>query len=151
MEESSDNLMGIYFQKIQGVLLTFQFIEELIRMHISYCYQIIYLKVSRHIPFKYNYKDLQKDSLGTLISKFKKFNKDSSLITNIENIVKDRNYCAHQAYLLTYEQQRNPEHLIKEVKRIDEIIGKAENCLERLMAEGKQIEGIYNSIREMKS
>lgn len=151
MEQSSNNLVKLYMQKIPGVLLKFQFIEELLRMYISYCYQIIHIKVFKLIPFGYNYKDLQKDSLGKLITKFKKLSKDSSLIRNIENIVKDRNYCAHEVYLLTYEQQKDLEYLMIEIKKIDEITSKAEDCRKRLSAKVKQVENVLNCIREAKT
>ena len=137
-------------KKLQGILVTFQFIEELLRMYIAYCYKIISLKVSKFIEFKYSYKDLQKDSLGTLISHFKKLSKKSSLIKNIEQIIKDRNYCAHEAYLLTYEQQKDSNYLLKEIKKLDEMISKTQNCFELLLAEVKQIEEVCKNIHEVK-
>ena len=151
MEQSPDKLMELYLQKAPGVLFTFQFIEEFLRMYIAYCYQIINFKVSKHIPFKYNYKDLQKDSLGTLLSKFKKFSKDSSLIKEIENLVKDRNYSAHEVYLLTYEQQKDSKYLLREIEKIDEIARKGEECRERISAQLKEVEAVWNRIREGKN
>jgi hypothetical protein len=150
MNQSSEKLMALYLQKVPCVLLTFQYIEEFLRMYIAHCYQIINFKVSKHIPFKYNYKDLQKDSLGTLLSKFKNLSKESSLIKKIENLVKDRNYCAHEAYLLAYEQQKDSKYLIKEIEKIDEIARKVEDCRELISGQLKQVEAVWNSIREGK-
>jgi hypothetical protein len=151
MDQSPENLLGQYFQKLPEALLKFQFIEELLRMYISHCYQIIFVRTSQQIPFKYEYKDLQKDALGALLRKFKRFSDNNTLIGKIENIIKDRNYCAHEAYLLTYAQQNDPGHLRAEIEKMETIITKAEDCRQLLSAEVKQLEAIRNSINESKS
>jgi len=151
MNSSADNLLGQYFQKLPEALLKFQFIEELLRMYIVYCYQIISLRIPKQIPFKYKYKDLQKDALGTLLGKFKKFTNNALLIGKIESIIKDRNYCAHEAYLFTYAQQNDSLYLAAEIGKIDTIITKAEDCRQFLSEELKQLELIKNSINESKT
>jgi hypothetical protein len=151
MDASASHLLGQYFEKLPEALLKFQFIEEVLRMYIAYCYQIICLRVSKQIPFKYEYNDLQKDALGTLLGKFRKCSNNDLLIGQIENIIKDRNYCAHEAYLLTYEQQKDSGYLAAEIEKMGKIITKAEDCRQLLSAELRQLEGIRNSIDGSKS
>jgi hypothetical protein len=150
MDKSADQLLGQYFEKLPEALLKFQFIEESLRIYIAYCYQIISLRIPKEITFKYGYNDLQKDSLGTLLRKFKKFSANDLLIQKLGSIVKDRNYCAHQAYLLTYKQQKNPGYLAAEIRKMGKIIAKAESCRELLSAELSELERIKNRIYKSK-
>ncbi len=146
MNKSADKLLSQYFLKLPDALLNFQFIEESLRMYIAYCYEIISVRVSKQIPFKYRYKDLEKDALGKLLSKFKRFNSNNELIGKIEKVIKDRNYCAHKAYLLTYEQQNDPDYLKSELEKLENIVNKAKECMHFLSAELKQAEEIKKSL-----
>jgi len=148
MTEQANNTIEEYFNKLPDALLNFQFIEEFLRMYISYSYEIISLSVSPYIPFKYSYKDLEKNALGKLVSEFKKLNKNEEVTKKIEKIIKDRNYCAHEAYLLTSEQQNDPEYLSKEIAKLEKIVRKAKECLKGISAEVKRVEGIRNSLKK---
>ena len=139
-ESTAKLLLDKYFDKLPGALLNFQFIEESLRMYIAYCYEIISKRVSELIPFKYRYQDLKKDSLGRLLNKFKKLNNNERLIDKIEKLVEDRNYCAHEAYLLTYEKQNDPDYLTKELAKLENIINEAKECVQLLFSEVKKIE-----------
>ena len=151
MPQSPNDLLEQHIHRFSSAVMEFQFIEELLRMYISYCYYIIHLSLSKKIPFKYAYKDLQKDSLGKLLDKFKKFSNNNELIKKIDHIIKDRNYCAHKAFILTYEQQKNFDFLAAELEKVERIITKARDCTQLLLAEVGQVEGIKNSIEESKS
>jgi len=150
MTEQENKTIEQYLQKLPDALLNFQFIEEFLKMYIAYCYEIITLRVSSHIPFKYRYKDLKKDALGKLVMKFKKINNNDKLIGKIEKIIKDRNYCAHEAYLLIHEQQNDPEYLSKEIAKLEKIVLEAKECLQEISAELKHVEAIKNSLKESK-
>lgn len=150
MTEQISDILRQYFQKLPEALLNFQFIEESQRLYIAYCYEIIALGVSQHIPFKYSYKDLKKDSLGTLTRKFKNFCNNDKLIGKIEIIIKYRNDCAHKAYLLTFEQQNDSEYLSKEIAKLEKIVLKAKECLSELSAELQHVQAIKDSLNESK-
>jgi hypothetical protein len=74
MSNDLDSLSSEYNSKLQSAMVTFQFIEESLRMYIDLSFWIIIKKIDNIIPFNFSYKDVQKDSLGTLLDKFKKFN-----------------------------------------------------------------------------
>ena len=94
-----------YNSQIMRVLSNFQFIEEALRMYISYSYRLITQKLDKQIPFSFTYNDVKNDSLGKLLKKFKKINANSKLIKNLEKLKKERDFIAHKAFLLTQDEQ----------------------------------------------
>jgi hypothetical protein len=135
-----------YFDLVSQSLMEFQFIEEAFRMYISYCYNIITNKVTGHIPFNFTYKDLEKDALGTLLWKFKKFSNNKKLAIKIEKLIKERNRCAHEAYLLTYEQRHSSAYFENEVEKLKSTIVQAKESLAELFKEVKHVEKVLNAL-----
>ncbi len=77
------SLLAEYWSKLQSALLSFQFMEESIRMYLTSAYRIVSKKLDNQIPFEFTYKDVQNDSLGKLLIRFDKFNSNKPLIGKI--------------------------------------------------------------------
>ena len=135
-----------YWTNLQKALMNFQFMEESIRMYLTSAYCIVLRKLDNQIPFEFTYKDVEKDSLGKLLIKFGKFNSNKQLIDNIREIMKDRNHCAHRAYLMTAEELNDEEFLSDEVVRVKRIVTRSKEYLDSLFEEWKSIEEIGKSM-----
>ncbi len=135
-----------YFDLIPPILLDCQFIEEMLRMYISNSYEIIKKKLNKSIPFKFSYADLKSDNLGVIIKKFKKLNNNKDLIKNVEIVRKHRNFCVHQAYLLTYEEQKDELYLRNAIKELSQMKAKVKSCLVNVINELEKIENIKNNL-----
>jgi hypothetical protein len=142
MTKSADTLLAEYFDYHQKAMLRMQFIEELIRMYLSRHFEIIRRKTRGIVIFKYNYSDVQKKALGALVEDLNKTNGNSILVKSIKTLVKDRNYCAHGAFLLTYEEQKNVEYLKNELDKMKDIANRAEECLLNLTNEANLLDKI---------
>ncbi len=126
--------------------MNFQFMEESIRMYLASAYCIVLRKLDNQIPFEFTYKEVEKDSLGKLLIKFGKFNSNKQLIDNISEIIKERNHCAHRAYLMTAEELNDEEFLSDEVAKLKRIVTRSKEYLDSLMEECKSIEEIRKSM-----
>ena len=78
----------------------FQFIEECLKMYLCECFDIVRKNVQGKIAFEYTDKDVRNKSLGPLIVMFKKYSTNKQLVERLEKIREDRNYIAHEAYVL---------------------------------------------------
>ncbi len=141
------SLLAEYWTKLQNALLNFQFMEESIRMYLASAYRIVSKKLDNQIPFEFTYKDVQNDSLGKLLIKFDKFNSNKPLIGKIRQLIKERNYCAHRAYLMTAEEQNDDKFLSDEIVKLKTIVSSSKECLNSLMEELKRIEEIRKNIK----
>jgi len=140
-------LLDEYFKKVQIALLNFQFIEESIKMYITFSYWIVIKKLEKQLPYNFSYNDVKNNSLGKLLKKFEKFNSEKKLINEIKQLIKDRNFIVHQAYLLTYEEQKDDKYLSEQIKNLEKIIVRSKKCLNELSQELQKIEKIKNSIK----
>lgn len=91
-----------YISYVNQSLMSFQFIEELIRMYLERCYWIIRKKVGEDLAITLSRNDIEKLSLGGLLKEFKKFNANADLINGMHKLIPWRNRVAHQALLFTF-------------------------------------------------
>jgi hypothetical protein len=142
--EKTEHLFS-YTAMIGDILIDFQFVEESLRMFISNSYQYIAKQLSKKIPFEYDYRDVEKDALGTLINKFEKLNDNKPLISELRDLTKYRNDYAHRGFLTTYEEMNNSQHLESELETARDIKKRTQQCLFALLKEWKKIQELLKS------
>lgn len=141
------SLLQEYWNKLGNALTNFQFIEEVIKIYLDYSYKIVSENLKEQIPFDFSYEDVKKDSLRILIRKFKKFNLDKELIKKIGQLIDERNFVAHKAYLMTSVEREDDKYLSEQIKRIEEVISKSNECFLELHQEYEKVVKIYESIK----
>ena len=129
-----------YVNLISAILVNFQFIEEGIRMYISGVLKYIETELSGVIPFHYNDTDIAKDSMGKLINKFEKLNNNNDLITELKDLIKYRNDCAHRGFLLLNKQAYDEKYLKTRLEDLENVEKRTTDCLSRLHKEVVKIE-----------
>lgn len=107
-------------------------------------YVLTLFRLKGTLPFHPPLKDLEKDALGRLISKFEQFSDDAELIGKLKQMQPFRNRCAHRGLLLTTEQQRDVEFLRTETKAIYAMQLIARDCLNKLLSEWQRLEDVLN-------
>jgi hypothetical protein len=136
-----------YLNEVSHAAARFQFLEETLRMHLASCFRIVELSVMDKLSFGFTYKDLERKSLGSLIELFKKFNSNSELLKLLQGLAKERNYVAHQAYLMTQDEQRSSEVLVREKKKVADISEKAHKAVTSLSKESRRIECLIEELK----
>jgi hypothetical protein len=145
MTQKKTGHFDTYIAMIGDILIDFQFIEASLRIFLSNSYQYIAKRLSGKIPFRYDYRDVEKNALGTLINKFQKLNDNKSLISELKDLSKYRNEYAHRGFLLTYEQMHDVLYLESELKTLREIKKRTEQCISVLHKEWGKVQELLKS------
>jgi abortive infection bacteriophage resistance protein len=128
-----------YTAALQAVMLDFQFIEEALRRYISRAYELIRQKTAGEIPFKFEEKDLERDSLGKLVQKFSQLSDNDVLCDTIRKLVPTRNMCAHNGLMITYQVAEAPARFDNLTAALERLRMTTNKCVLDLIAEGKKI------------
>lgn len=110
-----------YSNALQMALADFQYIEECLRLYISVAYDLIRHETSKHLPFKFDASDLDRDALGRLIDKYAKFSNNTILVSALREILPRRNEIAHRGLLLSSAQQHDIAFLDEQTQRLAEM------------------------------
>lgn len=136
MEQDHQNSLD----EIIKALTRFQFIEEGIKVYLKMAYSLIEQKTQGQPPIRMSTSHLENKPLGSPLQEFKKYNDNDSLISNVKNLMKDRNYLAHRAFYITYEHLFDQKDLNIHSTGVRNIREQAEKCVEQLIGEIAQIE-----------
>ena len=134
---------------LTDALMTFQYIEEGLKMYIERAYWIILKKVGNAIPIRLSRDDIETKPLNRLLDHFAKYNSNDSLVAELRGLTKERNYCAHQAFLLTVSETEDADYMRKHIDKIKEIKVMANRGLQRLFKEAHQIEETVKSLGQL--
>ena len=133
-------LIGEHRDALSSALLSLQYVEEGMRMYLRNAYEIIALRVRDEFEYTRSEADVRKKSMGQLLREFRQMTSNAPLVSQIVGLVEDRNFCAHEAFLLTYEEQQNTAALTKAIARIKDIEARAEACRLGLFDEVRRIQ-----------
>ena len=139
-----EQLIQEHREVASDLILTFQFIEEMLRKQLEFTFDIVRLKLDNLLPFKFNYSTYEKAALGRLIEAFKNISNDDDLIKELCSLVKYRNKAAHNCFILPDEHVHDLDYLkseIDEFKKIDERAEIAFHKLEERVRELYKIRG----------
>lgn len=129
-----------YRDLVHAVIVDYQYMEEGLRGYLGTTYRLIREKVDGAVPFTYEYDDNDKESLGTLVSKFEKLNGNATLIKELKDLVPSRNAVAHRAFLLTSKQHDDAEHLKKLSASMRKLKMRTGDCVVALFDEIRNVE-----------
>jgi hypothetical protein len=139
-----------YIDYIPNVLLVFQHIEEAIRQYLLRCEYIIATRLEGIAKYRISEKQIDKFSLGRLVDEFERFNDNDDLIRRLRSIVAERNFIAHQSYIVLHEKGGKLEE-IEEIKPLYERAVKAkesaEKCFFELIQEIEKLEERFTEIQ----
>lgn len=128
-----------YKQVVYLLLLDFQFVEELLKIVTASSYEIIRRSIPAHIQFRPSRRDLEKESLGKLIRKYEEVSGNASLASKLKALVGERNFCAHRAFVLTFEEQQDLTFLEHESVRLAMLRERSRECVIGLQEEWRML------------
>ena len=140
------SLFETHSKKLGIAIMYFQYIEEAIKDYLVEVYEIIKKRLGSQIPFKFSDKSVENDSLEKLLTKFRKVNSNKDLIDRVGRLIKDRNYCAHRAYVMELKQMFSNKYLSNEIRKFNRIIDSSRKCLMGLQMELKRVKMIKSKL-----
>lgn len=130
-------------------LVAYQMIEEQLKSYITIAHKIIRLCLSNRIPYKYLPEEIDGYALERLLAIFAKLNDNDELIKKLNQLPKDRNYCAHKAYAQAYfKRVLDKQSLNSDCAKIKEMGKYAWECFQSLKYEIGQIEAVENKAQK---
>lgn len=133
-------------EELSNAIMSLQYVEEAIKNYLGEVYEIIKKKLGNQIPFDFSRKSVKNDSLRRLLTKFSKVNSNKDLIDRIDHLIKDRNYCVHQAYVMTFEKMFNNKYLSDEIKKFKILADNSSKYLILLQRELKKVREIKRKL-----
>lgn len=125
-----------------------QMIEEALRIYIETAEKLIEAAVPYGVPFRADVKGLQNDTMGKLIDKFGRLNRNTGLITELKQLTKHRNYIAHAAFRRVIQGASNgTENLAYMEKHAHEVGDASERLLAVLAQEMRSLILNYPNIQ----
>ena len=125
---------------INRALMRFQFIEEGMRVYLDSAYLLVKATLDGTLPVRLTRKQIESKTLRQLVGDFEKFNDNESLISDIRDLIEDRNFVAHQAFLVVGQRLLADASLSEEIDKLASIADKAEKCVEALRKELRDVE-----------
>ena len=127
-----------------NLIISFQFIEEMLRKQLEFTFDIVRLKLDNIIPFKYDY---ERAALGRLIEAFKNISDEENLIKELDALVKYRNKAAHNCFILPDEHVNDLNYLKKEIEEFRSIDERAEKVFHILEERVRELYKIKNDLK----
>ncbi|WP_430009302.1 hypothetical protein [Methylophaga lonarensis] len=88
----------IYIEACTKAILSFQMLEEALKICIGLSYEVIQLSTPNPLQFRFQAENINNLPLGPLISKYKDITSKPEQADEIRKIIKWRNFIAHNAF-----------------------------------------------------
>lgn len=95
----SNQAPGSYLATVHKALLSFQMIEEALKICVGLSYEVIAKTAPTPIVFRFDPAIINSTPLGKLIKMFSEVNCNAELISDLRKVLKWRNFCAHNAFV----------------------------------------------------
>lgn len=142
MSDQFDN----FSRKVTLCMMTYQFIEYSLRFCLHRCHAIIKFRLDGHLTYEVPTQSVEDAALGRLIDWYKTFTSNTALIKQLRSIKAERDRIAHQAYVLTLEEQRDDVFLARRIGELEAIHERARACLLDLQSEMEGTDKVVNEV-----
>ena len=131
-----------YADVVRDILWNCQVVEESLRRYLTASYKYVQKTMAGSLPFRFDRKDIENDSMGSLVSKFERLSDNTSLVTQLKSLTKHRNMCAHKAFALTVKEWCDAEFVGGKLESLLQIRSSSETCASSVKKEYKRLEGL---------
>jgi len=114
----------LYVTWIGKALLSYQMLEEALKLCIGVSYEIICASNPSEVDFKFSYSSINNAPLGSLIRMFSNVSKNETLVSDLKSkdVIRWRNFCAHNAFMHEFMNRTSQsffsQHSVEEIKRV---------------------------------
>lgn len=137
-----------YFDSVTQCMITFQHIEEGMKMVLARLELLTCLRLKGYTHYDSNPRcqAIQNAAMGRLLDMLKVYVDDPELISNLKKIKKSRDEVAHQSLLLTIEETKDKEQIHEKTSNMDELNEFAMAVLMRLLEHWKDLDKTLNKL-----
>ena len=137
-----------YFDAVTRCLMTFQYIEETLKMVLVRLESLTYFRLKEYTPYnlKPRLDSIRSAAMGRLIDMLKIYSDDDRLIADLKEIKKRRDQVAHQSLLMTVEEMNDRETIHLKASELEDMEKSAEDTLKKILEKWKHLDNILNKI-----
>jgi hypothetical protein len=128
-----------YLNRLPQCLMTFQFIEEGLKMYIQAADVMIHMRMKDSLHYEASSKNLWRQPLGSLIRKFERRTDKKDLVAALRAVAEERNFFVHRGFLLTQNEVAGREDISQLLERLESVHVKAKRCLVDLVSESCRV------------
>lgn len=136
-----------YIAAINQALLSFQMIEEALKICVGMSYEIIRATTPSPIVFRFDPAAVLNAPLGRLIKMFSEVTANDALVNDLRKVIQWRNFCAHNAFVHEFLNRTSKSpfelHTTEDVNIIAKL---AFGFIERLDTEMKSIRAEHATV-----
>ncbi|MCX4186286.1 hypothetical protein [Methylophaga sp. OBS4] len=136
-----------YTDTLAKCMINYQFVEESLKFCLYRCQAIIKFRLWDILPYEVQLKSIDDAALGRLIDQYKAFTKNEPLIKQLRIIKNHRDFCAHQGFLLTGDEQKDDQYLAEKKQELEVFLSESQKCMDMLKEEmdlvGSLVEQVY--------
>lgn len=136
-----------YIVAVHSALLSFQMIEEALKIFVGLSYEIIQASTPQPLIFKFDKKTITEAPLSRIIKMYDNLSSNSELVSDLKKIIEWRNFCAHNAFRhelnLRSGTTQFSDHSIEDIHKIVEY---SVILVQRLADEIRSIQDIHKTI-----
>lgn len=141
-----------YIEASTHAILSFQMLEEVLKICIGLSYEIIQLSVPKPVQFRFQEKDINNLPLGSLISKYKDISSKPEQADEIKKITKWRNFIAHNAFRHEFLSRTGKSPFDKHSPEdIGKVLTETTRLISCLAEEIKELQQILKSLKGNKA
>jgi hypothetical protein len=137
-----------YFSAITRCLMSFQYMEEALKMVLVRLESLTYFRLKRYTPYNLKPKldAIQSAAMGRLIDMLTVYTDDKQLISELRKIKKKRDQVAHRGLLMTVEEVHDNENIHLKVSELEDTKESSDAVLEKLLEKWKGLDDLLNKI-----
>jgi len=137
-----------YFNAVTRCLISFQYIEEALKMVLVRLESLTYFRLREYTPYNLKPKldSIQSAAMGRLIDMLTVYSDDHDLIAELRKIKKKRNQVAHRGLLMTVEEMNDRKGIHLKASALEDMKNSSEAVLKRLLKKWVHLDSLLNKI-----
>ena len=143
----SNQASGSYLAAAHKALLSFQMIEEALKICVGLSYEVIAKAAPAPIVFRFDPAAINNAPLGKLVKMFSEINCNTELVSDLGKVLKWRNYCAHNAFAHEFLDRAGASPFAAhDTEDVHAVVRFSTNLLERLGNEMKVLRELHQVV-----
>ncbi|MFH1671909.1 MAG: hypothetical protein ABIF87_00555 [Pseudomonadota bacterium] len=137
-----------YFNAVTNCLMSFQHIEEALKMVLVRLESLTYFCLRQYTPYnlKPKFDAIQSAAMGRLIDMLTVYTDEKQLIAELRKIKKKRDQIAHRSLLMTVEEANDKESIHLKASELEGMKESSEAVLKELLEKWKDLDDLLNKI-----
>ena len=137
-----------YFESTTRCLMTFQYIEEVLKMILMRLESLVHFRIKEFTPYdlKPKFSSIRNAAMGRLIDMLKIYCDDDDLISELKRLKKHRDILVHQGLLMTYEEIHDKESIHSKSVDLEKLNEDGKEILSKVLARFGELDTTLNKI-----